>query len=134
MGNFLSFVTQMRLAGKRPIVEVLPERRSLDQNAMIYALYQQIAEQSEGEQIVDIRRECKLRYGVPIMRAGSEEFRYVYDRAIKPLDYEFKLRAMDWLPVTSQMGKAQATEYIDTVIREYSQRGLSLVHPSEVYD
>lgn len=133
MGNFLSFITQMRLAGKRPIVEVVPERRSLDQNAMIYALYQQIAEQVEGEQIVDIRRECKLRYGVPIMRAGSEEFRYVYDRAIKPLDYEFKLRAMDWLPVTSKMSKAQATEFIDTVIREYSQRGLSLVHPSEVY-
>lgn len=132
LGNFLSFVTQMRLAGKRPIVEVIPERRSLDQNSMIYALYQQIADQSE-EKIVDIRRECKLRYGVPILRAGSDEFRYVYDRAIKPLEYEFKLRAMDWLPVTSRMSKAQATEFIDSVIREYSERGLSLVHPSEVY-
>lgn len=122
----------MRLAGKKPVVQLLPEGRSIDQNSMIYALYQQIAQQTE-DGIIDIRRECKLHFGVPILRAANEEFRYVYDNAIRPLEYDFKLRAMDWLPVTSKMGRRQATEFIDTVIREYSQRGVSLVHPSELY-
>jgi hypothetical protein len=130
--NFDAFISQMRLSGKRPVVALVPESRSLDQNSLIYALYQQIAAQKPDSAIVDIRREAKLHYGVPILRAHSEEFRYVYDKAIKPLEYEFKLRAMDWLPVTSKMAKAQATEFIDTVIREYSQQGLCLVHPSEM--
>lgn len=131
--RFMAHVGTLRLSGKRPVVEFVPESRSLDQNSLIYALYQQIAAQQPESSIVDIRREAKLHYGVPILRAHSEEFRYVYDKAIKPLDYEFKLRAMDWLPVTSKMSKAQGSEFIDTVIREYSQQGLCLVHPSEVY-
>jgi hypothetical protein len=129
----MAHVGTLRLSGKRPVVEFVPEGRSLDQNSMIYALYQQIAAQQPESSIVDIRREAKLHYGVPILMAHSEEFRYVYDKAIKPLEYEFKLRAMDWLPVTSKMSKAQGSEFIDTVIREYSQQGLCLVHPSEVY-
>lgn len=132
MQRFMAHVGTLRLSGKRPVVEFVPESRSLDQNSLIYALYQQIASQLPDSAIVDIRRECKLRYGVPILRAHSEEFCYVYDKAIKPLDYEFKLRAMDWLPVTSKMAKAQATEFIETVVREYSQQGLCLLHPSEV--
>jgi hypothetical protein len=43
---------------------------------------------------------------------------------VKPHDYEDKLAIMDFLPVTSRMKKPQATEYIDTVQREYAQRGV----------
>ena len=130
--RFMAHVGTLRLSGKRAVVEFVPESRSLGQNSLIYALYQQIASQLPDRAIVDIRREAKLHFGVPIMRAGNDEFRYVYDHAIKPLEYEFKLRAMDWLPVTSKMSKAQGSEFIDTVIREYSQQGLCLVHPSEM--
>lgn len=129
--NFAEHIGQLRLAGKRPEVEIRPDGRTVDQNDMIHALYRQIASQSDDQGFIEVRRYCKLHYGVPMLRAASEVFRYVYDHAIKPLDYEFKLKAMDVLPVTSELGKRDAMEFIDTVIREYSARGFSLVHPSE---
>lgn len=127
-----TFVANARLAGKRPVFELMPEKRSIDQNSLIYALYQQIALQTGDQSINDVRRECKLRFGVPILRAGDPEFKTLYDRCIKDaLTYEQKLEAMDILPVTRRMSKEQGTEYIDTIMREYSKQGYSLLHPSE---
>lgn len=130
--NFNAFITNMRLAGKRPLVEIVPEARSLDQNDMFYALYQQVAEQKDDESIRDVRRYCKLHFGVPILRASVPGFKSMYDKAIRDhLEYEEKLEAMDFLPVTRLMTKKQGTEYIDTIIREFSKQGYSLIHPSE---
>lgn len=94
--------------------------RSLDQNALIYAAYADISRQQE-EPLIDVRRRCKLHYGVPILRAHCEEFRSIYDRVLKPQPYEAKLLLMDWVKVTSDMKKPQATEYIDTLLREHPQ-------------
>lgn len=98
--------------------------RSLDQNSIIHALYSDIAKQREGEGVIDVRRRCKLHFGVVILRAHDEEFRGIYDKIIRPHEYEDKLKIMDFLPVTSRMKKPQASEYIDTVIREYSELGV----------
>lgn len=122
--DFERFAAEQIAGGKTLTVELVPEKRSVDQNALIYALYQEVAAQKEDESITDIRRMCKLHFGVPILRAANEEFRYVYDHAIKPLDYEFKLRAMDWLPVTSKMNKTQAGDFINAVIREFASQGI----------
>jgi hypothetical protein len=130
--RFIAHVGALRLSGKRPIFEFVPESRSLDQNEMIHALYKQIAEQKQDESFKDIRRHCKLHSGVPILRRDQQEFRNFYDTALKRLDYEFKLESMDFVPVTSRMNKKQASEYIEEVIREYSQQGLCLLHPSEM--
>ena len=116
------------LSGKPFVVQVLGEKRSLPQNDLIYELYTIIASQKEDESIADVRRECKLRLGVPILRAENEEFRAMYDKAFKGgLTYEEKLAAMDILPVTSLMTKEQGTQYIDSVIREYSKQGVAIV-------
>lgn len=129
---FVQHVTEMMTAGHPATVEFIKPGRSLDQNSMIYALYQQIAAQVEDQAIIDIRRECKLRYGVPILRAGNEKFAAMYNKAfLRTLDYEEKLQAMDFLPVTSLMTKTQGTEFIDTLIREYTKQGYSLTNPSE---
>ncbi|MEM9151373.1 MAG: hypothetical protein AAGB19_13075 [Cyanobacteria bacterium P01_F01_bin.3] len=100
-------------------VKKYEDPRSLDQNSLINAMYGQIAKQMDGEGVVDVRRRCKLQYGVPIMRAYSDEFRERYDLVIKPHTYEVKLLLMDDFKVTSKMKKPQATEYIDTVMREH---------------
>ena len=131
MENFLAFVGNMRLSGKRPIFELVAENRSLSQNDMFWALFAQIAAAVGDQTVEDIRLECKLTIGVPIMRAASEDFRYVYDLAVKPLEYQQKLSAMKWFEVTSKMNKKQGSEFIDEVLRVYSQRGISLIHPSD---
>jgi hypothetical protein len=130
--RFMAHVGTLRLSGKRVVVEFVPEGRSLDQNEMIHAIYKQVAEQKQDESFRDIRRHCKLHSGVPILRRDQQQFRDFYDTALKHLDYQFKLESMDFVPVTSRMSKKQATEYIDEIIREYSQQGLCLLHPSEV--
>lgn len=131
--NFVEFVSHQFLAGRPAVkVKIVPEKRTTDQNSMIYALYGQIAAQCEDQSVIDIRRECKLNYGVPILRASDEVFREVYDNSIMHnLTYDQKLLAMDYMDVTSRMNKKQGTEFIDTVIREYSKRGISIVHPGE---
>jgi hypothetical protein len=131
--NFGAFIDGLLLAGKRPRVVIEPDgKRTLSQNDLVNTLYGEIAKQVQDQRQIDIRRECKLRYGVGILRAGNAQFRSLYDSAIKSnLCYEAKLEAMDILPVTSLMNKAQCTEYIDTVIREYSKQGYSIVMPGE---
>lgn len=104
--------------------EIYKDPRNLDQNALIYAMYADIAPQTDLGGVVDVRRHCKLRYGVPILRAHDEEFRAVYDKIVKQHTYEDKLEIMDFLPITSRMKKPQCTEYIDTVMREFASKGV----------
>lgn len=99
--------------------------RSLDQNALSHAWYREIATIT-GDTPMDIRCECKLRYGVPILRAESEEFRADYDRVVKPHDYETKLKIMRWLPVTSLMNTPQMTAYLNDMALDYSRQGVIL--------
>ena len=130
--NFTEVVSHMRLAGQKPQVEFVTEKRSLSQNDMSFALYKQIGAQAEDQSISDIRRECKLVHGIPILRRDDEQFRALYNKSIlHNLSYEEKLLAMEWFPVTRMMNKTQFSEYLDTVIREYSKQGYSLIHPSE---
>lgn len=93
--------------------------RTLEQNAGVYQAYKLIALE-HGDTIKNVRRECKLCHGVPILRADDAEFRAVYDKAIKPLDYEAKLEVMDYWPVTSRMTKAQLSQYLDELQNTYN--------------
>lgn len=130
--NFIAFVSQQRLAGKVPVFEQVPAKRSLSQNDMAFALYTQIAEQAQDQSITDIRRECKLVHGIPILRRDDAEFAALYDKSIRgTLTYPEKLKAMEWFPVTRLMGKKQFTEYLDTIISEYSKNGYALLNPNE---
>lgn len=131
----LAAVRANALLSSQPfVVQVVGPKRSLDQNAISHALYAQIAGQLEDQTVQEVRAECKLRYGVPILRAGSEEFRAQYDKVIKPHDYPTKLAIMEWLPVTSLMSKEQFSEYLDCVIREFSKQGVSILMPGESYE
>lgn len=127
----LSNVRSNALLSSKPfVVQVVGPKRSLDQNALSHALYTQIAGQLEDQTVQEVRSECKLRYGIPILR-GDEDFCRLYDRVIRSHDYETKLALMEWFPVTSLMNKAQCSEYLDTLIREYSKQGISIVMPGE---
>ena len=129
---FLDIRNDLLLAGKKAVFELVPEKRSLDQNAMSFALYKEIAGQLEDQTVAEVRAECKLRFGVPILRGANERFRAMYDKAIKAtLSYEEKLSAMEFLPVTRLMNKGQFSEYLDTVIREYSKQGIAITMPGE---
>lgn len=103
--------------------------RSRDQNALQWLWAAEVAQQRQDCTPDEVQREWKLRHGVPILREDSPSFREVYDRAIKPLDYETKLAAVALLPVTSLMKVRQMVRYLDTVQRECLQQGFRLTDP-----
>jgi len=105
--------------------------RSLDQNALQFKWAQEASEQRGDMTTEEVRCEWKLHFGVPIMRAENDEFREIYDAAVKPLTYEMKLKLMRTYPVTSQMTVKQMSAYLDTVQRECAEQGIRLTIPEE---
>lgn len=96
--------------------------RSLDQNAILHAWITQIANELREQTAAQIKAECKLVYGVPILRAEDEEFREFYDRAIKWMTYEQKLDAMAFVPVTSIMTVKQLSQFLAGMQEGYRGR------------
>lgn len=103
--------------------------RSLDQNAISHAWYEQLARELREDDALGWKSFCKLHCGVPILRAEDEDFRVFYDGAIKGLQYEQKLKAMKFMPVTSLMTKAQLSKYLEDVQDFFQQHGVRLMFP-----
>lgn len=106
--------------------------RSLDQNAISHAWYEQLARELKEDDAIGWKSYCKLHHGVPILRAEEEDFRESYDAAIKGLTYEQKLKVMRILPVTSLMTKPQLSKYLDAVQADFLAKGVRLEFPEEV--
>ena len=92
-----------------------------------------IAEQmDDGTTAEEWRGYCKLHHGVAILKAGDEAFAEEYDRIIKPLPYEAKLKLMmepfDF-GITRRMSVKQQTQYLESVQREFAERGIQLTDP-----
>lgn len=101
--------------------------RSVSQNAIVHAWYQQIADELKEDPAVRVKAQCKLFYGVPILRAEDDEFRQKYDGLIRDrFTVDEKLALMEWFPVTSLMNRSQLSQYIETMQREYAKRGVRL--------
>lgn len=103
--------------------------RTKEQNRLQFLWAREAAEQRGDRTAEEQRSEWKLRYGVPIMREDSPEFREVYDRLIKPLSYEQKIGAMDLIQVTSLMKVRQMVRYLDAIERECAEHGVTLTAP-----
>lgn len=106
--------------------------RSLDQNAISHTWYEQVARELREDAAEGVKAECKLRFGVPILRAEDDDFREMYDASIKlHLSYQQKLKAMRFLPVTSLMTVQQLSRYLEDMQRHYAERGVLLEFPEE---
>ena len=104
--------------------------RSLDQNAISHAWYEQLARELREDDAIGWKSYCKLNHGVPILRAEDEQFRTFYDASIKStLTYEQKLSAMRYLPVTSLMTKPQLSAYLEAMQKDFERRGVRLDFP-----
>lgn len=104
--------------------------RSLDQNAISHAWYEQLARELKEDDALGWKCYCKLHHGVPILRSEDLEYRETYD-AIKGLSYEQKLVAMKHWPVTSLMNKDQLSKYLEAVQSDFKDRGVLLEFPTE---
>lgn len=120
--------TQKHLCTIRPYTEL----RSDLQNRLSHGWYGELAEELKEHDAIGYKCYCKLHFGVPIMRAEDDEFRMVYDTAIKGLSYEKKIEIMKILPVTSLMNTKQLTQYLDAVKAHFfDTHGFDLKYPND---
>ena len=96
--------------------------RTESQNELSFAYYNMLARQDNQGDVNHYRAECKLRYGVPIMRE-DDKFCAKYDALIRGrFSYEEKLALMvepfDF-PVTRLMNKEQFSRFIGMIEAAY---------------
>jgi hypothetical protein len=126
LDDFATFLGNLRL----PItVEWVQGRdRTKDQNALQW-LWASEAGGQLGHTADEQQREWKLRFGVPILREDSADFRATYDRLIKPLSYSEKLEAMRFIDVTSIMKVRQMVRFLDAIWKECGELRVKLTDP-----
>lgn len=126
------------LEGRRiPITVTMTDgkHKTNKQNKLQRQWVMEIAAQLGDRTQEQVRGECKLRFGVPILREENDAFRAVYDRLIKPHTYEEKLQFMmepfDF-GVTRIMTTRQKTEYLNRVHQHFSEQGVILSNPEDL--
>lgn len=133
LSEAITKLTSMYREKKYVVVSLRPGKdRTLDQNALWFALYQRIAQMTEIGDVEEARKYCKLHFGVPIMRAADADFREGWNRLFLHLSYEQKLELMgpcalfgpDGFPVTRLFNRAQGIAYTDQIVAEFSARGV----------
>jgi hypothetical protein len=131
---------ELRGFGYRYFWEKIGEKRSISANALSHVWYSEIAKQKGDETRMQIRRYCKLHFGIPIILGSQKEkfkkFRNLYIKYIKSAaSYEDKLDFMEDLNVTSLFDKEEMKEYLDTMQIEYGKQGIILQSKHEIdYD
>jgi len=114
-------------------VSIKDKERSIDQNSISFAWYEQLARENREYDVNGWRSFCKLHFGVPILRSEDAEFRHFYDNAIRErFTYEDKIKMMSYLPVTSLMKVKQFSAYLEAM-QEYfmGKYGIKLEFPEE---
>lgn len=110
------------------------EKRRALQNRLAFHWYYEAAQQGDNDKAY-YRAYCKLHHGVAIAKE-DDVFAEQYDKIIKPLAYEDKLKAMVEpfeLPVTSRFSIKQMNTYLNNVQQDLSAQGLTLTTSEDLY-
>ncbi|UXZ98881.1 hypothetical protein K3169_13920 [Pseudomonas phytophila] len=115
------------------VVSMRPGRdRTLDQNALWFAMYKRISEMTQIGDPAEARKYCKLHIGVQILLNEDAGFQADWYRVMRHLNYETKLDMMggchlfgpDGFPVTSLFNRAQGIAYTDRIVAYFSRHGV----------
>lgn len=110
--------------------------RSKEMNALTHVWYGQVSDERGEETPLEVKRFCKLHFGIPILRAEDEEFRNWYDTLIgregnSRFTYEEKLQIMDKIDVTSEMSQNQIMQYAKAMQNHYEKLDVLLKFPEK---
>lgn len=106
-------------------------KRTNPQNRTINMWYEEAAKALGDTTAEDVRAECKLQFGVPILRRDDAAFLLDYDTTFKPLPYAQKRDIFKALEpaITSKMLVKQLKEYMDKMQQHFAQAGITLTDP-----
>lgn len=133
LSEAVTTLTRLFREEKFVVVSMRPGKdRTLDQNALWFAIYKRIAEMTQIGDASDARKFCKLHHGVQILLNEDQDFQQAWYRVMRHLSYEEKLDMMgdcrlfgpDGMPVTSLFNRAQGIAYTERVVADFSARGV----------
>lgn len=133
LSEAINALTAMYRQSKFVVVSMRPGKdRTLDQNALWFALYQRIAQMTQIGAVEDARKYCKLHFGVQILLNEDDDFRNGWYRTMRHLSYAEKLDLMgecplfgpDGFPVTRLFSRAQGIAYTDRIVTDFTDRGV----------
>lgn len=105
--------------------------RTLDHNAVSHIWYQQLGRELREHSVLGWRCYCKLHHGCPILCSEDDDFREFFRLALAPLAYEQRIKAMEYVPVTSLMTVKQMSAYMDAVQADFATRGVLLEYKED---
>jgi hypothetical protein len=103
-------------------------KRTNPQNALFHQWCGQIAAATE-QSTAEVKAECKLVYGLPIMEAERLEWVAEWQPLYGPLPYVMRRKLFECIPMTSLMTVKQLSAMMDAMQREYRSQGIALVDP-----
>ena len=105
--------------------------RTNAQNKTIHLWFKEIAAAFGDRSESDVKSECNLTYGRPILARDDEEweraFGYIFDSLSLPAKLK-AIRVLD-IPFTRRMGVKQLSEYMEQMRRDYDEMGIRLTDP-----
>jgi len=117
--NAISDITAAWVEHKWLRIKIECGKRTLPQNALKSVWYKDIADFRGDVTAKDVERECKLNYGVPILRRDVAT-NWVYEQSLDKLPHEKKLIIMDRFAVTSIMSVKEKKEYLTCMQNDYT--------------
>lgn len=99
-------------------VKIDSGKRTLSQNALKSVWYSDIAKQRGDVTAKDVERECKYKYGLPIIRRDAMQ-NYVHEQITDKLAYDKRIKVMDCFSVTSVMSVTELKEYLEMIQADY---------------
>jgi len=122
-------ISGMFVAHKHLTISIRPGKdRSLAQNNLSFEMYKRVASVLDGESIDEVRADCKLMLGVPILERDVEGYAAEFKKLIGNFTYEGQIYLMGankvfgkyGYPVTSLFGTKQFNEYIEKIADHYA--------------
>lgn len=126
-------LARLLLARKLPLTVSWSQgaSRAEAQNSLSHRWYADIARQLGDVTHEDVRADCKVTFGVPILSAENDAFRQGWQSTFAPLGYEAvraAVKALD-VPVSRIMTVKQMSAFLDAVSRHYTSMGVKLTDP-----
>lgn len=119
--------------GAKVTISDKAETRTARQNRLIHRWFEEVAAHLV-EHPADVKAQCNLMYGVPILARDDAEWLDVFGDIFAALRHEAKLKAIRVLdiPFTRRMSVKQLCEYMDQMQREYLRMGVILTDPEKL--
>lgn len=133
LGHILDTVSHAEKDGSIQVtVENKTKDRSSLQNRLSHKWYSVIGKQT-FESEVEVKRYCKLTFGIPIMIRDVEGFAGMWGIQTTEMTYEQEKWSMKFMKLTSILSVEQMTEYLNQMKLHYESENIYLPTKDDLY-